>query len=66
MDFMNTTYRIASKSCTNRGCKTFVGRARYYENKRFIFSESTGIHRLNPIDAQVDAYRVAMERLHQD
>ena len=64
MNFMDTTYRIASRSYESRGVKTFVGRARYYEKDRFLFSESTGVHRLTATDAQVDAFRLAMERMH--
>ena len=38
---------------------TFVGRIKYYENDNFLFSESTGIHRIDEIDAMKDAEKLA-------
>ena len=53
-------------------CKTYVGRVHYYEPhtesgqdsiyKKALFSESTGIHRLTPKDAQDDARLLGKER----
>ena len=63
MNHYQTKFRVSSKSHESRGIKTFVGRVRFYENGRFSFSESSGIHRLTAIDAKLDAYKIAEERL---
>ncbi len=63
MNHLDTKYRVSSRSYIQRGIKTYVGRVRFYEKDQFLFSESTGIHRTNPEDAQADATKIAMERL---
>ena len=63
MNHYQTKFKVSSRSYESRGIKTFVGRVRFYENGRFVFSESTKIHRLNAIDAKLDAYKIAEERL---
>ena len=41
--------------------QTFVGRVKVYENRRYLWSESCGIHRLNQADALEDAHKLAKE-----
>ncbi len=57
-------YRISSRAYTKyNGLKTFVGRVRWYENGRSLWSESTGMHRLCAQDAQADAKNLVDYRL---
>ncbi len=63
MDNLNTIYRTSSRSYQWKGLKSYVGRIHWYDKKRFMFSESTSIHRLEPIDALIDAERIALDRL---
>ena len=64
MNHMETKFRVSSRSYTKyNNLKTYVGRVRFYENDRFLFSESTGIHRLTPTDAKLDAYKIAEDRM---
>ena len=63
MNHYETKFRVSSRSYESFGIKTFVGRVRFYENDKYLFSESTGIHRLNAIDAKLDAYKIAENRL---
>ena len=57
-------YRISSRAYTKYdGLKTFVGRVRWYENSRYLWSESTGVHRLTAQDAQDDALGLVNYRL---
>jgi len=67
MNHYKTKFRVSSRRYTNPKTQicTYVGRVRYYENDSFIFAESIGIHRLSPIDAKMDAYRLAEERLSE-
>ena len=66
MNHYETKFRVSSKSYRSFGIKTFVGRVRFYENDQYLFSESTGIHRLNTVDAKLDAYKIAEDRLETD
>ena len=59
-----TDYRISSKSYNTRGGKTFVGRVRWYQDGRYLWSDGCGVHRLTPEDAQHDAQLVAADRLN--
>ena len=69
-------YRVSSRSeILSDGTKVYTGRVHYYEPfamqwpgerrlseyKRSLYSESTGIKRLNPIDAQTDAVMMGRE-----
>lgn len=59
-----TIYRISSKSYTKyNNLKTFVGCVRWYEDGRFLWSESTGIHCLTAMDARDDALNLVNYRL---
>ncbi len=60
-----TIFRISSKQYkTFKNTVTYVGRVRWYSNGRYIFSDSTGIHRLTPEDAQHDAQIIAADRMN--
>ena len=70
-------YRVSSRSYRYMGCESFVGRVHYYqpwddkkehdsEYRGFYFSESTGIHRTCPQDAQYDAYLLGRELTGHD
>ena len=65
MNHYETKFRVSSRRYTDPKTQicTYIGRVRFYENDTFLFSESAGIHRLNPIDAKLDAYKIAEERL---
>ncbi len=69
-------YRISSGSSYSMGVKTYIGRIHYYEPftdgrkhnteyKRALYSESTGLSRTNPADAQHDAYLIGRERTNR-
>lgn len=47
--------KITYRKHTNSTVTTYVGIVKHYENGRYLFSESTFIHRLNPSDAKKDA-----------
>lgn len=67
MNHYETKFRVSSRRYTNPKTQmcSYVGRVRYYEDDAFLWSESTDIHRLTPIDAKLDAYRIAEERLSE-
>ena len=73
---MNARYRVSSKSeILANGMKVFTGRVHYYEPfviqwpgerhdssyKRALYSESAGIKRTTPADAQMDAVLMGRE-----
>ena len=66
MNHYETKFRVSSKSYNMFGKKTYVGRVRYYENGKYLFSEGSGIHRLTAIDAKMDAYKLAENRLDEN
>ena len=66
MNHMNHSFRVTSRRYEKLNTVTFVGRVHYYEtvngHPKAIWSETTGIHRLTPKDAQTDAFRIAFDR----
>ena len=46
---------------TGFGRTTYVGRVRYYDHNHYLFTNSTGIHRLNKEDAREDAVKSALD-----
>jgi len=59
-----TDYRISSKSYIKGKIKTFVGRVRWYQDGRYLWSDGCGVHRLTVKDARYDAELVAADRLN--
>ena len=53
------THTTTGRKCQLHKKITYVGRIKYYDDGQYLFSESTGIHRLNPIDAKNDAEKLA-------
>ena len=63
MNHYQTKFRVSSRSYQMYKIKTYVGRVRYYESGKYLFSESSSIHRTTALDAKLDAYKLAESRL---
>lgn len=59
-----TDYRISSKGCLKNKIKTYVGRVQWYQDGRYLYSDSCGIYRLTASDAHHDAELIVADRLN--